>query len=120
MDDNKEKDEVQEMFSKQLEAKELEEIEEEENEKNTKVSGETHYTDIISPIIGLILGIASLFDQLWFTAYFGLIFCGLGIYMCKKKKESLNRGILLLNVIALAVCFFMGGMWIILLIMNKM
>ena len=119
MDDNKEKDEVQEMFSRALEAKEQEEIENEEFE-NDNNGGETHYTDIIAPIVGLLLGIASIIDKIWFTAYFGLIFCGLGIYMCKKKQESLSRGILLFNVISLAVCFFMGGFWIILLIMHKM
>lgn len=121
MDDNKEKDEVQEMFSKTLEAREQEEIEQEDDEINKPNNGsEAHYTDVIAPIIGLLLGIASIFDKLWFTAYFGLIFCGLGIYMCKKKQESLSRGILLFNVIAFAVCFFMGGFWIILLLMNKM
>ena len=114
--DNNEKDEIQEMFSKALEAKEnQEQLEEKDDEPK-----EVHYTDIISPIVGLILGIISIFDQLWFTAYFGLIFCGLGIYMCRKKRESLNRGILLLNVIALAICFFMSGMWIVLLVLSKM
>lgn len=113
MIEDKEKDEVQEMFSKALEARENSEEEfEEEDEKE-----EIHYTELISPILAIILGILSIFDKLWFTAYFGIIFAGLGIFMCKKKGAS--RGIILFNVIALALCFFMGGLWIILYVMSK-
>ncbi len=108
MDNEKEKDEIQEMFSKQLEARENLEAEEEDD----RPTGKTHFTEIISPIVALILGIAALFNLFWFTAYFGLIFAVLGLYICKKK--GVNRGIVLLNVIALAVCFFIGGFWIML------
>ena len=113
MVEEKEKDEVQEMFSKALEARENSEgIEEEETEKEP-----VHYTELISPIIAFILGIMSIFDKLWFTAYFGIIFAGIGLFMCKKKGA--NRGIILFNVIALALCFFMGGLWLMLYVMSK-
>lgn len=112
MDNEKEKDEIQEMFSRALEAKE-------NSEENEDVEEEKiHYTEIISPIIALILGALSIIDKLWFTAYFGIIFAGLGIYMCKKKGAS--RGIILLSVIALALCFFLGGLWIILYVLSKL
>ena len=113
----KEKDEVQEMFSRALEARENIEAEEEENEE---VEGKksVHYTEIISPIVALGLGIMSIFDKFWFTAYFGLIFAVLGIYICKKKGA--NRGIILFNVAALALCFFMGGLWIVLYASSKL
>ena len=113
MDNEKEKDEVQEMFSRALEAKENS-----EESIDETIEEKVHYTEIISPIIALLLGILSIFDKLWFTAYFGIIFAGLGIYMCKKKGAS--RGIILLSVIALALCFFLGGLWIILYVLSKL
>ena len=115
MDNEKEKDEIQEMFSRALEAKENSDDFEEEDEVEVE---KVHYTEIVSPIIALVLGGLSIIDKLWFTAYFGIIFAGLGIFMCKKKGAS--RGIILFNVIALALCFFMGGLWIILYVMSKL
>ena len=115
MDNEKEKDEIQEMFSRALEAKENSDDFEEEDEVEVE---KVHYTDIVSPIIALVLGGLSIIDKLWFTAYFGIIFAGLGIFMCKKKGAS--RGIILLNVIALALCFFLGGLWVILYILSKL
>ena len=106
------------MFSRTLEANEQKEIEE-GNKKEENPKYNLHHTEIISPIIAIILGLASLLDKFWFFAYFGLIFAVLGIFLCNKKKEYLNRGILILNVVALAICFFVGGLWIMMYISSK-
>lgn len=116
MDNEKEKDEIQEMFSKQLEARENQELEEED--EVAAPNGKVHFTEIISPIVGLILGGLSFFNRFWYMAYFGLIFSVLGLYVCRKKGAS--KGIRILNTAALAVCFFLGGLWLMMFVIKKL
>lgn len=116
MDNKKEKDEIQEMFSKQLEARENQEIEYEE--ENPTPSGKVHFTEIISPIVAIILGVMSFFNIFWYLAYFGLIFAVLGLYICKKKGASV--GVRILNTGALAICFFLGGLWLMMFVIKKL
>ena len=116
MDNGKEKDEIQEMFSKQLEARENQELEEEDGVSAPK--GKTHFTEIISPIVGIILGGLSFLNRFWYMAYFGLIFAVLGLYICKKKGASI--GIRILNTAALAICFFLGGLWLMMFAIKKL
>ena len=109
MDNEKEKDEIQEMFSRQLEAME-ERGDYEEEEKSKPAS--SHVTEIVSPIIAIIICILSCIfsNYFWYGPYFGLIFAFLGVYICRKKGD-VNLGIRILNVVAVAMCFFLGGLW---------
>ena len=118
MDDNKEKDEVEEIFNRALEIQDQKNIIEEE-EKEDEIPN-THNIEIIAPIASLILAIASFFDMFWFAAYFGLIFSGVGIFMCKKKGEYLQTWVRIINILAFALCLFIGGIWIIMYIGKKM
>lgn len=112
MDENKEKDEVEEIFNRALEIQDEKNIQEEENAEEEEPY--THNVEYIAPSIAIVLAIASIFNILWFTAYFGVLFAGIGIYICKKRDGHLKRWVLLYNVIALALSFFLGGMWIVL------
>lgn len=118
MDNEKEKDEIQEMFSKQLEARENQEIEDEEN---ITPNGKVHFTEIISPIVAILICIASCIfaSHFWYGPYFGLIFAFLGVYICRKKR-NVNLGIRILNVVAVALCFFLGGLWIVMYLTKLM
>ena len=120
MDNEKEKDEIQEMFARQLEARENSDYYEEE-EKEEKKPSKVHFTEIISPIIAILICIASCIfsNYFWYGPYFGLIFAFLGDYICKKKGD-VSTGIRILNVIAVALCFFLGGLWVIMYIANNM
>ena len=122
MDNEKEKDEIQEMFAKQLEAREnSEDYEDEVEEKEDKKSPNGHFTEIISPIIAILICIASCIfsNYFWYGPYFGLIFAFLGVYICK-KKDDVSRGIRILNVAAVALCFFLGGLWVVMLAVKYM
>ena len=112
-DKEKEKDNVEEIFNNMLKRQDEENIKKEEQEQNEKKELNTHKTEIIAPTIAIILGIMAIFDVMWFTAYFGLLFSGLGIYICRKYRNSIRQGIVIYNVIAFAFCFFLGGLWII-------
>ena len=85
-------------------------IEEEENREI--VAPNTHYVEIISPTIAYIAAIASFFGKFWYTAYFGIIFACIGIYICKKRNGFLNKGVLLYNILAFALCMILGGLWV--------
>lgn len=112
MDDNKEKDEVEEIFNRALEIQDNKKIEEEENKEEEEP--DTHNIEYIAPSIALALAIASIFGILWFTSYFAILFSGIGIYICKKRIGYLKKWVLLYNVIVFAISFFLGGMWIML------
>ena len=118
MDDNKEKDEVEEIFNRALEIQDQKKIDEEEEQE--EVIPKTGNAEIFAPIIAIILAVASLFDMFWFTAYFGLIFCGVGIYMCRKKGAYIQQWVRILNIVAFIMCFLIGGMWIVMYIGKKM
>ena len=121
MDNEKEKDEIQEMFARQLEAREnSEDYQEEEEKKVDRKSPYGHSTEIISPIIAILICIASCIfsNYFWYGPYFGLIFAFLGVYICKRKGE-VNLGIRILNVVAVALCFFLGGLWLVMFFANK-
>jgi predicted histidine transporter YuiF (NhaC family) len=118
MNDEKEKDEVEEIFNRALEIQDQKKIDEEE-EKEDEIPN-THNLEYIAPIASIILAVASFFDLFWFAAYFGLIFSGVGIFMCKKKREYIQPWVILLNVIALAMCVLVGGLWIIMYISKNM
>ena len=117
MDDNKEKDEVEEIFNRALEIQDQKNIDEEE-EKEEEIP-KTHNVEIFAPIVSIVLAIASLFDMFWFTAYFGLIFAGVGVFMCRKKGEYLQTWVRILNIVAFAMCVFIGGLWIVMYIGKK-
>ena len=102
MDDNKEKDEVEEIFNRALEIQDQKKIDEEEEQE--EVIPKTGNAEIFAPIIAIILAVASLFDMFWFTAYFGLIFCGVGIYMCRKKGAYIQQWVRILNIVAFIMC----------------
>ena len=113
MDNEKEKDEIQEMFAKQLEAREnSDNYEEEKEEPIDKKSPYGHFTEIISPIIAILICIASCIfsNYFWYGPYFGLIFAFLGVLICA-RKGGVSLGIRILNVVAVALCFFLGGFW---------
>lgn len=107
-----EEDNIQQTF---LNAFENQAIEEEEEEIY-----DSHHIEIIGPTVALILFALSFWDKMWFASYFGLIFGGVGIFGCKKKSGYVSRGIVLLNVISVALCFFISGLWLILLLLSKM
>lgn len=116
--ENKEKDEIQQMFESQLKSQEEQDIIEEE-EQQDEYTVNTHYTEIIGPVIALILGGMSVVNIFWFTAYFGIIFAGIGTYACKKKAGMISKFIVGLNIFALALCFFLGGLWLIMFVDKK-
>ena len=118
MDDNKEKDEVSEIFNRALEIQDQKKIDEEEEQE--EVIPKTRNAEIFAPIVAIILAGASFFDMFWFAAYFGLIFSGVGIYMCRKKGIYLQQWVRILNVIAFALCLLIGGLWIVMYIGKKM
>jgi hypothetical protein len=115
-DKDYEKDEVHEMFSKALERQDEQNIIDEENEE--EVEPNTHGSEIVAPIIAFVFAIASLFSKFWYASYFGFIFVGVGLYSCKKKGSFLKKHILILNVLAMAACFFIGALWIVLYILK--
>ncbi|MBP5445298.1 MAG: hypothetical protein J6Y28_03915 [Acholeplasmatales bacterium] len=116
--EDKEKDEVEEIFSKALERQDQQNILDEEEQE--EVEADTHNTEIIAPIIAYIFAIASIIDKFWYASYFGFIFVGVGLFSCKLKKSFLKKWVLLMNVFALAACFFMSGFWIILYVFTKL
>ena len=122
MDNEKEKDEIQEMFAKQLEAREnMESNKEDVEEKYDKKSPKFHLTEIISPIVAIIICIISCIfsNYFWYGPFFGLIFAFLGVYICKRKGD-ISLGIRILNVVAVALCFFLGGLWVIMYLSKMM
>lgn len=114
--EDKEKDNVDEIFNNMLKRQDEENIRKEEQEQEEKKELNTHKTEIIAPTIAIILGIMSIFDIMWFTSYFGLLFSALGLYICRKYSDSIGRGVVIYNVISFALCFFIGGLWIIMYI----
>ena len=115
-DKDVEKDEVQEMFSRALERQDEQNIIDEENEE--EVEPNTHGSEIVAPIIASIFAIASVFSKFWYASYFGFIFVGVGLYSCKKKGSFLKKPVLIFNIIAMAACFFIGALWIILYLLK--
>ena len=113
-----EKDEVDEIFSKALERQDQQKIIEEDNQE--EVEPDTHNSEIIAPIIAYVFAIVSIFAKFWYASYFGFIFVGVGLFSCKKKGSFLKKPVLLMNVIAFMLCFFMSGLWIILYIFSKL
>ena len=118
MEDNKEKDEVEEIFNRAIEIQDEKMIQEQENQEEEEP--DTHNIELYAPAIAIVLAGVSIISIMWFTAYFGILFSGIGIYMCRKKNEFLKRSVLLFNVIAFALSFFMGGMWIVLYLTKLM
>ena len=121
MDNEKEKDEIQEMFSRQLEAMENRDDYDNSEEKKDDKPQKVHFTEVISPIVAIIICIISCIfsNYFWYGPYFGLIFAFLGIYMCHRKGD-VSLGIRILNVVAVALCFFLGGLWVIMYISKMM
>ena len=112
MNDEKEKDEIEEIFGRALERQDQQKIDEEEAEEEEIPN--THNVEYIAPTVAIVLAIASLFDLFWFAAYFGILFSGIGIYVCKKKNEYVTiKGLIIYNVLALALSLIVGGMWIV-------
>ena len=112
MIDEKEKDEVEEIFSRALERQDQQEIEDEENEEEEIPN--THNVEYIAPTVSIVLAITSLFDLFWFAAYFGILFSGIGIFVCKKKSEYVTiKGLIIYNILAFALSLIVGGIWIV-------
>ena len=113
MDDNKEKDEVEEIFNRALEIQDEKKAIEEEEEIDE--APDTHHVELVAPTIAVILAILSIiFDVVWFAAYFGILFSLVGIYICNTNKGYIRKGIILYNVIAFALSFLVGAVWIVL------
>ncbi|MCR5307490.1 MAG: hypothetical protein K6E24_00650 [bacterium] len=119
MNDDKEKDEIQEIFNRALERQDQKDLEEEENAEEEIPN--THHAEYIAPSVAIALALASLFDVVWFAAYFGLLFSCIGLYVCKKKNEYVEiKGTIIYNVVAFALCILLGGLWIVMYISKKM
>ncbi len=116
-DKEKEKDEVDEIFNRALEIQDMKK--QEEDEEETVEARDTHYVEIVSPTLALILALLSiLFDILWFSAYFGILFSLIGIYICNTNKGFIKKGVVIYNICAFALSFIVGGFWIILYILR--
>lgn len=113
--DEENDDDVRKMFGDILAQQE-----DTEEEKIDIKKSKTQFAEYIAPVLALITFVGSFFDRFWFASYFGLIFAGAGIFVCKKREEFQNRAVLLINIISFALCFLMCGFWLILLVLGKM
>lgn len=107
-----EDEEIKEKFSEVLAYKE-------ENEEEEEYI-DTHHAEIISPIIAALMAGLSIMNVLFYTAYIGVFVGVVGMMSCKKKAGNISKGILWLNVIMTAFAFFMGGLWLIIIVLGKM
>ena len=111
--EDKEKDEVEEIFNRALEIQDERKAIEEEEEVDE--APDTHHVEIIAPTIATILAILSIaIDLIWFATYFGILFSLVGIYICNTNKGYIKKGIVIYNILAFALSFLVGGVWIVL------